>query len=127
MTTTTPPRRSATEPTELAGRRLPVGADILISPYVLHHHAGLFADPESFDPDRWLPERAKDVARGRCLPFGAGSRKCIGDVFGMTEATPVLASLASRWRLRPVPGTTAGPRPHMSLSAGPLPMVVSPR
>ncbi|GAB7105965.1 cytochrome P450 [Streptomyces phaeofaciens JCM 4814] len=115
--------RTTTEPTELAGRRLPVGADILISPYVLHHNAELFADPESFDPDRWLPERAKDVARGHYLPFGAGSRKCIGDVFGMTEATLALASLGSRWRLRPVPGTRVNPRPHMSLSTGPLPMV----
>lgn len=119
--------RTTVETTELAGRELPPGSDILISPYVLHHTPALFTDPESFDPDRWLPERAKDVTRGSYLPFGAGSRKCIGDVFGMTEATLAVAAIASRWRLRPVPDTTIRPRPHMSLSSGPLLMVPEPR
>ncbi|QKV91390.1 cytochrome P450 [Streptomyces sp. NA02950] len=119
--------RTTTEPTELAGRRLPRGADVLISPYMLHRDARLFPRPESFDPDRWLPERAKDVARGSYLPFGAGSRKCVGDVFGMTEATLALAAVARRWRLRPVPGTRLRPRPQMSLTAGPLAMVPEPR
>ncbi|MFJ9036257.1 cytochrome P450 [Streptomyces sp. NPDC102406] len=119
--------RTTTEPTELGGHRLPVGADVLISPYVIHRIPELFPRPEVFDPDRWLPERAQDVARGSYLPFGGGSRKCIGDVFGMTEATLALATLASRWRLRPVPGATVSPRAEMSLTAGPLPMVPRPR
>ncbi|MGW2636943.1 cytochrome P450 [Streptomyces sp. NPDC001348] len=119
--------RMTTQPTELAGHPLPAGTDILISPYVIHRIPEFFPRPDSFDPDRWLPERAKDVTRGSYLPFGAGSRKCIGDVFGMTEATLALAALASRWRLRPVPGTTVSPRAEMSLSAGPLPMVPEPR
>ncbi|GGW67166.1 cytochrome P450 [Streptomyces lucensis JCM 4490] len=119
--------RTTTEPTELAGHRLAAGSDLLISPYVIHRIPSLFPRPEVFDPDRWLPERAKDVARGSYLPFGAGSRKCIGDVFGMTEATLALATIASRWRLRPVPGTTVSPRAGMSLTTGPLPMVPEPR
>ncbi|MER5638604.1 cytochrome P450 [Kitasatospora sp. NPDC002227] len=119
--------RTTTETTELAGRQLPPKSDILISPYVLHRNAELFPEPESFTPDRWRPERSKDVARGAYLPFGGGSRKCIGDVFGMTEATLALAAIAARWRLRPVPGTAVRPKAHMSLSAGPLPMVPEPR
>ncbi|NEB74877.1 cytochrome P450 [Streptomyces sp. SID14478] len=115
--------RMTTQPTELGGHPLPAGADVLISPYVIHRIPGLFARPEVFDPERWLPERAKEVSRDSYLPFGGGSRKCIGDVFGMTEATLALAALASRWRLRPVPGSTVRPRAEMSLTAGPLPMV----
>ncbi|MGV9696113.1 cytochrome P450 [Streptomyces sp. NPDC003470] len=119
--------RTTTEPTDLGGVRLPAGADVLVSPYVIHRVPALFSDPERFDPDRWLPERAGDVKRSSYLPFGAGSRKCIGDVFGMTEATLALAALASRWRLCPVPGTVVRPRAEMSLTAGPLPMVPRPR
>ncbi|MFY4721522.1 cytochrome P450 [Streptomyces sp. LaBMicrA B280] len=119
--------RMTTEPTELAGHRLPAGTDVLISPYVIHRIPEFFARPDVFDPDRWLPERAQEVTRGSYLPFGAGSRKCIGDVFGMTEATLALAALAARWRLRPVPGTTVSPRAEMSLTAGRLPMVPEPR
>jgi pentalenene oxygenase len=119
--------RMTAEPTELGGHLLPSGTDVLISPYVIHRIPELFASPAAFDPDRWLPERAQDVARGSYLPFGGGSRKCIGDVFGMTEATLALAALASRWRLRPVPGTVVKARAGMSLTAGPLPMVPEPR
>ncbi|MFZ3469767.1 cytochrome P450 [Streptomyces sp. 4.24] len=119
--------RTTTTATELGGVPLMPGDDIIISPYVVHRIPGLFPRPEHFDPDRWLPDRAKDVARGAYVPFGAGSRKCIGDVFGITEATLALAAIASKWRLRPVPGTRVKPRPHMSLSTGPLPMRVEPR
>lgn len=115
--------RTTTADTELGGRLVPAKSDILISPFVIHRHPELFPAPGGFDPDRWLPERAKDVARGSYLPFGGGSRKCIGDVFGMTEATLALAAIASRWRLSPVAGTRIRPRAHMSLTAGPLPMV----
>lgn len=120
--------RMTTQETELGGTRLPAGADVLVSPYVIHRIPELFPEPETFDPDRWLPARAGDVARGSYLPFGGGSRKCIGDVFGMTEATLALAALAARWRLHPAaPGTTVRPRAAMSLVPGPLPMVVAPR
>ncbi|UXY27096.1 cytochrome P450 [Streptomyces sp. HUAS TT20] len=119
--------RMTTEPTELAGHRLEAGSDLLISPYVIHRIPEFFPRPEVFDPDRWLPERARDVTRGSYLPFGGGSRKCIGDVFGMTEATLALATIASRWRLRPVPGTTVSPHAGMSLTTGPLPMAPEPR
>ncbi|GAA2337229.1 cytochrome P450 [Streptomyces violaceusniger] len=119
--------RTTTETTELGGRRLPPASDVLVSPYVLHRDPALFPRPESFDPDRWLPERAKEVTRGSYLPFGGGSRKCIGDVFGMTEATLALAAIAGRWRMRPIPGTKIRPRPQMSLTAGPLRMIPEPR
>lgn len=119
--------RMTTEETELGGLRLPAGADVLISPYVIHRIPRLFPEPEAFDPDRWLPERAGEIARGSYLPFGGGSRKCIGDVFGMTEAALALAALAARWRLRPVPGTAVRPRAAMSLVPGPLPMTTEPR
>ncbi len=119
--------RTTTASTELAGLRLPVNTDVIVSPYVLHHDSALFPDPERFDPDRWLPERAATVPRGAMIPFGAGSRKCIGDVFGLTEATLALATIAAHWRLRPVPGRSVRPRPQMSLGTGPVLMVADSR
>ncbi|MET8677143.1 cytochrome P450 [Streptomyces sp. NPDC004647] len=115
--------RVATVETELAGHRLPPGTTILFSPYVLGRNPQLFPDPERFDPDRWLPERASSVPRGAMVAFGAGSRKCMGDTFGLAEATLALAAVGARWQLRPAPDTTIRPKPEAALNTGPLLML----
>ncbi|WP_040698873.1 cytochrome P450 [Nocardia vinacea] len=98
--------RRATEEVELTGHRIPAGASVIISPYVVQRDPRLFADPNTFDPDRWSPERAGQIHRDSILQFGGGARKCIGDVFGVIEATLALATIAARWRLIATPGVT---------------------
>jgi pentalenene oxygenase len=115
--------RSTTREAELAGVRLAPGTIVLLSFYALGHNPELYSAPERFDPDRWLPERAKTVPRGAWTPFGGGSRKCIGDRFGTIEVMLVLAAVAADWRLRPRPGPGIRPEPKASLSTGPLPMI----
>ncbi|MBK6013104.1 cytochrome P450 [Streptomyces sp. MBT53] len=110
--------RTTTVDTELGGRPVPAGTDIVVSPYQMHHRADLYPDPERFDPDRWAPERAGTVPRGAHLTFGGGARKCIGDAYGMTEATLALATIAARWRLEPVPGRKVTAAPY-ALALGP--------
>ncbi|WP_406277919.1 cytochrome P450 [Streptomyces sp. NBC_00191] len=115
--------RTATVETELAGKPLAPGTIVLFSPYVLGRDPRVFPDPERFDPDRWLPGRVSSAQRGAMVPFSAGSRKCIGDSFGMAEATLALAAVSARWQLRPVPGTAIRPKPKAALNTGPLLMV----
>jgi cytochrome P450 len=91
--------RLTTHDTELAGTQLPAGTDIAYSPYLTHHHADRYADPDRFDPDRWIGNRPNHTT---FLPFGAGARKCIGDRFALAEATLTLATITARWQLRPV-------------------------
>ncbi|MFF3905210.1 cytochrome P450 [Streptomyces sp. NPDC001848] len=111
----------------LGGRTIPAGTTILYSAYALHHNPELFPAPETFDPGRWEGERAARVPRGALLPFGAGSHKCIGDVLALTETALIVATVAARWRLRPVPGTRLRPEPKATLEAGPMPMVLERR
>jgi cytochrome P450 len=96
--------RVALEADEIAGRRLPAGAMVLISPWVLHRHRRLWDEPERFDPDRFLPEHSAGRPRFAYLPFGGGPRVCIGQLLATTEAVLILATLAQRFRLRPKPG-----------------------
>jgi len=119
--------RCTTAEVELGGHRLAPGTTILWSPYVLHRHPDFFPDPERFDPDRWLPDRAKTVPRGAMIPFSAGPRKCIGETFAMNEATIVLSTLAGRFRLRPIPGTKVPLVTRLTLTPGSLPMRVEAR
>ncbi len=115
--------RRTNEPVTLGGLALPAGASVLFSPYSLHRDPGIYADPDSFDPDRWLPERAKDIPRPAYIPFGAGNRQCIGDEFALMEAIIVLATIASKWRMHPVPGVNVRMRPVLVLRPSELPMV----
>lgn len=119
--------RRTTADTELGGHQIARGTTILFSSYLMHRNPDFFPDPERFDPDRWLPDRAKSVPRFAMLPFGGGSRKCIGDAFGMTVDTLALASLAARWRLRPIPGRKLRPRAETTLNPGVMPMRVEAR
>jgi cytochrome P450 len=64
-----------------------------VSPWVLHHSARWFDDPETFDADRWLDDRSTDVPRYAYLPFGAGPRGCIGEQFAMIEAGVALGTI----------------------------------
>ncbi|MFH8410272.1 cytochrome P450 [Streptomyces sp. NPDC018019] len=120
--------RRTTEPIELSGFRIPAGVEIAFSLYALHRDPEYYPDPDTFDPDRWLPERREALPRQAVVPFGAGNRRCIGDGFSWTEATIALATILARWKLRPVPGK---PRPRESASsmAHPdhVPMEVHPR
>ncbi|WP_107309215.1 cytochrome P450 [Streptomyces sp. TP-A0356] len=119
--------RTTTRETEIGGFRLPRGATVLYSPYLLHHDPASFPHPDRFLPDRWLPGQAAAVRNGALLPFAAGSRKCIGDTFAMAEATLAVAVIARRWRLRPLPGHVEQPRPAATLGPRALEMICEPR
>jgi pentalenene oxygenase len=119
--------RVTTQETELAGHRLPPGATVMFSPYLLHHDPALFPDPDRFLPDRWLPGQAVAVPPGAMIPFGAGSRKCIGETLALTEATVAVAFIVRHWRLRHLPDYTERLRPAASLGPRELVMVSEPR
>src|SRR5215469_5385994 len=96
--------RRAIAADEVAGVRIPKGAQIIVSSWVLHRHRALWDNPEHFDPDRFLPERSAGRHRFAYLPFGGGPRVCIGQAMAMTEAMLILATLAQRFRLHLRPG-----------------------
>lgn len=95
--------RRTLRPVRLGGVGLPAGTEVTISPHALHHDPRSFHHPHRFDPDRWAPGRAEDVPRGAYVPFGAGNRMCVGNAFAQTEMAVTVATIASRWRLVPVP------------------------
>jgi cytochrome P450 len=80
----------------LGGYTIRRGASIFLSPYVTQRSSLYFADPEVFDPDRWLDPSHPEFAY---FPFGGGAKMCIGEPFARLEAVLVLAGLAQRWRL----------------------------
>jgi cytochrome P450 len=84
----------------ILGHRIPVGALVLIVPWLLHRKPSLWEQPHCFDPERFSSERVFARPRFAYIPFGAGQRICIGAAFAMTEAMLILAMIAQRYRLR---------------------------
>jgi cytochrome P450 len=80
------------------GIPVPADAVVFIAPWVLHRHHRLWAQPECFDPTRFLPG-ASVPDRFAYLPFGIGPRVCIGAQFALTEATLVLAKMIQAFRI----------------------------
>ena len=96
--------REALADDEVGGFRIPAGATVAVCPYVLHRHPDHWTHPDGFDPDRFSPERSRDRSRYVYLPFGAGPRQCIGNVFGMMETVIIVSMVVRELRLELVPG-----------------------
>ncbi|QOV37992.1 cytochrome P450 [Streptomyces ferrugineus] len=78
---------------EIAGIRIPAGADVLVSPWVTQRHPDYWPDAERFDPTRFTPEAEAGRPRYAWFPFGGGPRACIGQHLSMLESVLGLAVL----------------------------------
>ncbi len=107
--------RTTEKEIEIAGYRLPVGANVVMSPWILHRDPRFFEHPERFNPDRWTAQAAQQLPRFAYFPFGGGSRLCIGASFAMMEANLLLATIAQRFQLSLVPGHPVAPQPGITL------------
>jgi epi-isozizaene 5-monooxygenase len=107
-------RRAVTD-TELGGYRIPAGADIVYSPYAIQRDPKSYNDNLEFDPDRWLPERVKDVPKHAMSPFSTGNRKCPSDHFSMAQLSLITAAVATKYRFEQVAGSDDGTRVGITL------------
>ncbi|GAA4138509.1 cytochrome P450 [Streptomyces griseoincarnatus] len=109
--------RRAVADTELGGYRIPKGADLIYSPYAIQRDRRSYERNEDFDPDRWLPERSKDVPKYAMSPFSVGNRKCPSDHFSMAELTLITAVVAHAYRFEQAPDSD--PRPRIGITLRP--------
>jgi cytochrome P450 len=121
------PRRAVRD-FEFAGHRVAAGAYVNYSSWASHRIPEVFPQPEAFIPERFTRERKAALPRGAYVPFGGGSRICIGKRFGQTEVKLVATMLLQRLRLDALPGRTMTVRQMPTLSPrGGLRMRVLPR
>ena len=92
-------QRKAATSTSIGGFSLPAGAIVLVGIYHLHRHPAFWRDPERFMPERWL-DGERPAARCAYLPFGAGSRACVGTHFATVEGPLLLALIGRRYELQ---------------------------
>jgi cytochrome P450 len=88
----------------IAARELPAGVTIAPCIYLVHRRPELWPNPAQFNPDRFLETRQTPYT---FLPFGGGSRRCLGAGFASYQMKVVIAEILSRVELRPVEGYKA--------------------
>lgn len=102
--------------TETFRRRLVKrGAQIVLSPWHLHRHERLWANPDAFDPARWSRDETKSSQRDAYMPFSAGPRVCTGAGFAMAEGVLLLAMLARAFVFTPIAGRPPVPVAHLTV------------
>lgn len=103
--------RTASRPVEVADYSFAAGHHFMISPYVQHRDAELFADPAMFRPDRWLqPPRGA----GQYLPFGGGVHRCPGRHLATGILIAIAQGLTTRYRIVRTPAQVI-PNPRTTL------------
>jgi cytochrome P450 len=113
---------------EFAGVHVPAGAYVHYSSWASHRLPEVFPDPDAFIPDRFAPEARAKLPRGAYVPFGGGTRTCIGMRFGEIETRTVATLVLRRFRLDLVPGDKMTVRQMPTLGPrGGLDMVVRDR
>ena len=121
------PRRSI-EPFEFGGYRIPGGVPVSYCSWASHRVPEVFPEPEAFVPERFTPEAKAALPKGAYVPFGGGSRTCVGMRFGQMEIRTIASLILRRFRLAQLPGHTISIQQMPTLSPrGGLPMLVEPR
>lgn len=109
------PRR-AVETFEFGGHQVPANAYVYYSSWASHRLPDVWPEPEAFVPERFAPEAKAKLPKGAYVPFGGGSRTCIGMRFGQLEIRTIVTLLLQRFRLELVPGRTMTVRQMPTLS-----------
>jgi cytochrome P450 len=85
------------EPFRLNGYEVPVGVEINPSIRVIHRRADLYPEPNVFRPERFIGQGVPDTYTW--LPFGGGTRRCLGASFALMEMRVVLDRVLERTEL----------------------------
>jgi cytochrome P450 len=91
--------RELRQPMTLDGFDLPVGMNVFPSIYLAHTRAENFPDPYAFRPDRYLGDSKPETFSW--IPYGGGTRRCIGAAFAQFEMRVVLRTILRSVELRP--------------------------
>jgi cytochrome P450 len=95
--------RRVASPWQLGPYGVPAGRPVAISILLLHHREDVYPDPFAFRPERWLGRKPGTY---EWIPFGGGTRRCLGAALAMAEQRVVLREMARRLDLeadRPEP------------------------
>ncbi len=85
-------------PLDVAGVHIPAGKIVGASPAVSNRISSAFADPDLYDPGRYVPPRDEEHDNPwNWIPFGAGRHRCVGAAFAQMQIKAIFAVLLRDW------------------------------
>jgi cytochrome P450 len=90
--------RRVLQPYELDGHTLPVGVYVAPCLYLAQRRPDAWPDPTRFNPRRFLDGSPEPYS---FVPFGGGTRRCLGAAFATLELREVLRAVTTRFTLEP--------------------------
>jgi cytochrome P450 family 138 len=81
---------------------IPRGVSIMVSINEIHENPEVFPDPDRFDPQRFIGSKPSTFA---WIPFGGGTRRCVGAAFANMEMDVVLRTVLRQFTIE----TTTAP------------------
>lgn len=93
-------QRIAQQDVALGNAILPPGSIVIFSQFMTHRLEAIYSESSRFLPDRWLKIKPSPY---EYLPFGGGSRLCLGSTLALSIMRSVLPSIWRRFRLSSVP------------------------
>lgn len=109
---------------ELGGYQIQKGGIFLIYPLVTHRDERFFPEPLKFDPERFSPDRERQIPNMAYFPFGGGPHVCIGKPLAMMEMTLILAMIAREFSLTRPAGERTQIEPQALIAIRPKPEIV---
>lgn len=109
--------RETTCPEKFRERDVPIGSQIVLSPWHLHRHERLWERPDEFDPERWKTENGKQCQRDAYIPFSTGARVCPGAGFAMVEGPLLLSMILKNFKISRIDGRDPVPVAHLTVRA----------
>ncbi|XP_068154560.1 cytochrome P450 4g15 [Drosophila tropicalis] len=78
---------------------IPRGATVTVATILLHRNPKVYANPNVFDPDNFLPERQVNRHYYAFVPFSAGPRSCVGRKYAMLKLKILLSTILRNYRV----------------------------
>lgn len=94
-------RKSGSQGLTLGDYEVPPNLQIVVSPWVTQHNPHIFADPETFRPQRFMD--GNSYIQGAFEPWGAGMHACLGRVLARQVLKTVVCVITQQRRLEIVP------------------------
>ncbi len=90
--------RRALNDCEIGGYKVKKGTMVMMSQFLMHRDPRWWENPETFDPERWNPDKVAERPKFAYFPFGAGTRICIGEQFAWMEGILLIAAISRKWK-----------------------------